>query len=238
MNHAVGVLLAVVVLVVAGLGCDPNDADLVYMTTGTRTGGDKDAGFDPGHDSGGGGKDAGFDPGHDSGGGGKDAGFDPGHDSGGGDTGEVTGTWLDPVSGLTWQDPPYSGTKTWNDAKSYCSSLSLAGGGWRLPTIGELRSLIRGCAATQTGGSCGVTDSCRSYSSCQDSSCYGCTHNKGPAGGCYWPGELSGTCSWYCSSSPVADSGDCVFFVTFDRGLVSFVDVYPDYGDNHVRCVR
>ncbi len=30
----------------------------------------------------------------------------------------------------------------WHDAKSYCASLSLAGGGWRLPSVFELLSLI------------------------------------------------------------------------------------------------
>ena len=45
---------------------------------------------------------------------------------------------------------------------------------WSLPTIGELRTLVKNCPAIETGGSCGVTDNC-STSSCRDSSCNGCT---------------------------------------------------------------
>lgn len=178
-----------------------------------------------------GGMDSGWDPG-------TKPGMDPGIDSRsdfGNDAGDEPGTWFDPSSGLTWQNPPYSGTKVWDDAKSYCASLSLAGRGWRLPTISELRSLIRGCAATQTGGSCRVMDSCLSWSTCRDASCVGCTSNQGPAGGCYGPGELSGTCGRYWSSSPVADPGGTAFLVNFDYGRVS--NAYPDTGVG-VRCVR
>ncbi len=141
--------------------------------------------------------------------------------------------WADPMSGLTWQDPPYSGRKNSKDAKSYCASLSLAGGGWRLPTISELRSLIRGCAATQVGGSCGVTDSCLSWDDCRDSSCRGCSSWSGPADGCHWPGELSGTCSWYWSSSPYRYFADGLL-IDFSDGELS----YATSARNHVRCVR
>src|SRR4030042_1163627 len=66
----------------------------------------------------------------------------------------------DPVSGLTWQKAPPSKYLSWEEAITYCEELSVAGGGWHLPTISELRSLIRGCDATGTGGSCGVAVSC------------------------------------------------------------------------------
>jgi formylglycine-generating enzyme required for sulfatase activity len=62
------------------------------------------------------------------------------------------GTVTDNATGLVWQkcsrgqnnDASCSGsatTATWTDAGSYCSSLSLAGKTWRLPSIQELETL-------------------------------------------------------------------------------------------------
>jgi hypothetical protein len=51
------------------------------------------------------------------------------------------GTVSDLATGLTWQrENDFYGTLT--EATSYCQGLSLAGGGWRLPTIKELRSIV------------------------------------------------------------------------------------------------
>ena len=124
----------------------------------------------------------------------------------------------------------------WAAAKSHCSGLDLLGGGWHLPTIGELRSLIRGCAATETGGSCGVTDECLSWGECRDNSCDGCSYLGGPAeGGAYWPDGLEGNIDWYWSSSPVADDGNDAFGVGFSYGYV-YNDVVSNF--KHVRCVE
>jgi hypothetical protein len=63
----------------------------------------------------------------------------------------------DHVRGLQWQDTSYSQAdkntynsetsesqraRQWIHAEAYCSSLNLEGGGWRLPTINELDTLI------------------------------------------------------------------------------------------------
>jgi hypothetical protein len=42
----------------------------------------------------------------------------------------------------TWQRAVDAGSYNWANAKSYCSSLGLAGGGWHLPDIRELRSIV------------------------------------------------------------------------------------------------
>jgi hypothetical protein len=143
-------------------------------------------------------------------------------------------TWTDPSSGLTWQVTPSSEYLTWDDAKSYCENLSLAGGGWHLPTISELRTLIRGCDRTETGGSCGVTDSCLD-STCQDESCYPCNDGEGPNNGCYGPSELPGECDFWWSSSLVADVGYTAWGVGTDAGGLGshWVDDY-----DNARCVR
>ncbi len=53
------------------------------------------------------------------------------------------GTVLDTVTGLTWQqavDP--TAARPWTEARAHCAALALAGGGWRLPTMKELQSLV------------------------------------------------------------------------------------------------
>ena len=151
----------------------------------------------------------------------------------GGSTGD---TWTDPTSGLTWQVTPTGGTMNWSDATAHCSVLSLDGGGWHLPTIGELRALIRGCPGTITGGACGVTDACLDFS-CDDEGCRDCSSSGGPADGCYWPDGMQGTCSEYWSSSAVAtDWGDAWGVDYIDGDVIDIL--YPDSIDLHVRCVR
>jgi hypothetical protein len=44
--------------------------------------------------------------------------------------------------GFEWQEEASPGTHTWSEAVEYCASLSLLGGGWRLPKIAELFSLV------------------------------------------------------------------------------------------------
>jgi hypothetical protein len=48
----------------------------------------------------------------------------------------------DNVTGLIWQQNVADQTYDWDDAHSYCASLSLQGGGWRLPSRIELMSLV------------------------------------------------------------------------------------------------
>jgi len=54
-----------------------------------------------------------------------------------------TGVVTDHVTGFQWQDnigPRYA--HFYNDADIYCKNLSLAGGGWRVPTIQELLTIV------------------------------------------------------------------------------------------------
>jgi hypothetical protein len=59
------------------------------------------------------------------------------------------GTVHDNFTKLTWQqsipatggDDGY-GNYTWSDAKSYCAQLTLDGGGWRLPWVKELATIV------------------------------------------------------------------------------------------------
>ncbi|GFO68014.1 hypothetical protein GMLC_15930 [Geomonas limicola] len=52
------------------------------------------------------------------------------------------GTTKDEVTGLIWQNRDDGIKRTWQEAVSYCSSLSQAGAVWRLPTVTELLTLV------------------------------------------------------------------------------------------------
>lgn len=152
--------------------------------------------------------------------------FDGGSGDGGGG-GEAT-EWTDSTSGLTWQVTP-SGVKVdLAQAVSYCND-----NGWRVPTISELRSLIRDCPTMMPGGACGVSDTCSNASdtTCLNDACKvpveGCTP-KGPTDGCYWPPELKGPCDYYMSQTTAGSCGSwSMFFVwpapTCGGGTVSYV---------------
>jgi hypothetical protein len=149
----------------------------------------------------------------------------------------ATVEWCDGTSGLCWQDPPRGDPIPWYSAVDYCHTLDLGGhgpGSWRMPTISELRSLIRGCPENMTGGRCGVTDSCLDMI-CYDG-CTACPVLGGPGtDGAYWPAGVSGPVSWYWSSSSLADSSSVAFYVYFNHGYVGYAaKTNPCY----VRCVR
>jgi len=161
-------------------------------------------------------------------------------DASGDDDNASSYTWTDSSSGLTWQVEPAGNSMSWGEAKSHCDNLNFDGhDDWHLPTISELRSLIRGCDATVPGGACDITDDCLD-SSCLNGACLnGCDYLAGPgSGGAYWPLELSGEISMlgHWSSSTLADY-DFVLFIDFGFGLVNYAsgDVASGAG---VRCVR
>ena len=157
------------------------------------------------------------------------------------DSGDV---WTDPDTGLMWQNGSgvLATTYHWQGAKDYCDNLSWGGhSDWRLPDINELRSLIRGCSGTVTGGACAVTDSCLNFTGCWDQPCTGCTQFAGPGtGGAYWPTNIIGDIGWYWSSSEQADSPvdhPFAWSIIFDDGGISQGDGI-DIDNSMARCVR
>jgi hypothetical protein len=154
-------------------------------------------------------------------------------------------TWTDPGSGLSWQVTPTGFVMDWGSAKGHCASLELDGDGWRLPTVSELRTLIRGCPATEDGGSCVVTDDCLSPDCRNLPACDGCSGADGPTDGCYWPKDMQGACGTYWSSSST-EYDVLAWCVSFESGRVAFFlrDLSPadpegdGYPDLAVRCVR
>lgn len=146
--------------------------------------------------------------------------------------------WTDSSSGLMWQASAPAGVYEWAEAHDYCNGLTLCGySDWELPDIGELRSLIRGCASTElASSSCYIEPGGCLDSSCNDGDlCEVCSQDSGPADGCYWPSEMQGTCSRYWSSSRVEDDADGAWHVAFNVGAVYAIEVD---GGERVRCVR
>ena len=104
------------------------------------------------------------------------------------------GIWVDPkpftgTVHLMWENPMgntgVGGTGISHaNAETYCNNLVLAGhDDWRLPTIDELRTLVRGVSTTMTGGKCPTSESCTDQDSCNKdkdnskgfgNSCLGC----------------------------------------------------------------
>ncbi len=146
-------------------------------------------------------------------------------------------TWTDPSTHLMWEVSK-SGDRDLTSALSYCNSLSAGGfGDWQLPTIDQLRTIVTGCADTETSGACGVTDSC-TKETCHNSSCDGCKQYGGPGGnGCYLPAELGGDCAApYWSQTP--DETDALYFWAVDYSYASVIERSVKNAATNVRCVR
>ena len=125
-------------------------------------------------------------------------------------------------------------TMTWDDAKQYCINLTEGGhNDWRLPTISELRTAIKNCAGTESGGSCGITDTWLAAGSCgwSEENCGGC-HAKNNYGTYSKLGDRDG---FFWSSSTVSDDTDFAWQVFFYNGRVTNTG---KANSGYVRCVR
>jgi hypothetical protein len=168
------------------------------------------------------------------------------------------GSWYDEKTNLSWQDPQKDAYAENNigvtsfDAIRYCDELVIQShADWRLPTIDELRTLIRGAPKSQAGGACTVTEGSRlGGASIKD--IVTCGGQLEPfqcagSGNCCWNEALAGTCNTvdpastthyleYWSSTPAADDPDnWIGFVFFDTGTVGFNHALS-FGE--ARCVR
>lgn len=145
--------------------------------------------------------------------------------------------WRDLTTNLLWQADPDPKYYQLADAKALCANLALCGfDDWVLPDIDQLRSLIRGCPNTQTGGACGITTSC--LDDACESTCMPCEEMMGPYSGCYSDPGLGGPCSLYWSSSTYYSESRGTTrarFIGFTGGSINPGDT-TDGG--YVRCVR
>lgn len=121
-------------------------------------------------------------------------------------------------------------TMNHSNAISYCEDLSDGGYTWRLPTINELRTLIQNCSATQTGGTCGVTDTCLE-SSCKNDDCGGCSGSESYS--------KFGDTGKFWSSSQSTGGIFSYWGVDFDIGSIEKgALLVGDFSFARVRCVR
>ena len=132
--------------------------------------------------------------------------------------------------------PRASGNMGHTDASNYCYNLTACGyDDWRLPSISELRTLIKNCPNTETGGNCELSDSCLILTDCWNADdCYSYVCNSGND---YSKFKDKG---WYWSSSGFSQT-----FAVDDPGFAYGVDFnYGAVGRNActnsggVRCVR
>jgi pimeloyl-ACP methyl ester carboxylesterase len=159
----------------------------------------------------------------------------------------------DERSDLCWQDPQRKAYDqsdyglTAAEAGRYCAELVLGGyADWRLPDINELRGLIAGNPATETGGQCKLTIG-QERSETLSGACWGRQLYAGPgANGCYIKDSLTGTCNkpgpptatqnlevW--AANQPSDTDGWQAYVSFDSGSMGYNHI-NSAGD--VRCVR
>ena len=134
------------------------------------------------------------------------------------------------LDGKMWSS--YQNLKmTWDEAVDYCDNLTECGySDWHLPTINELRTLIQNCSETETGGACGVTDSCLE-SDCYTSS--DCAPNNYVIMNGYFSKLGDAKILW--SSSNYLNSS--AWIADFRSGGI-FSSSKSSFDSKYVRCVR
>lgn len=126
--------------------------------------------------------------------------------------------------GLFWSDMS-DDRMLKHDAEVYCENL-----GGRLPTISELRTLVKNCPATETGGLCKVTNDCLSYTDCWTDICEGCPFDESNLG----EHSVFGNTEWFWSSSEQTDFPGKRWYLASHTGHVG----NKEEGTGSVRCLQ
>ena len=123
--------------------------------------------------------------------------------------------------------------KNWAESKTYCENLEEDGfSDWRLPTVSELRTLVRNCDKTAPGGSCGITDECTKHSDCWSIDCSGCSSAEIKTN-VFGDGPYK---FFWSSQSDVNNNTELVIAMLYYDGSIGYLQ--PDNNQGHVRCIR
>lgn len=86
---------------------------------------------------------------------------------------------VDETTSMLWYQA--GGQRTVGEASEYCEALDAVGyDDWRLPTIEDMRQLIDGCPAMETGGQCPLGAACTQTSCNTSENCPRCEAGEGP----------------------------------------------------------
>lgn len=162
------------------------------------------------------------------------------------------GTVTDAKTGLVWEKAPAPVDVLWTEVAHACKPR---GPGWRVPAIDELRSLLVGCPATEPGGACPISTTCKSVENCADrDACAGCVTADAEAHSSFFDAAFSFCTEQALShevafwSSTIATSGceslgtgGCTpYYVNATTGAVDYGQGVFDFGGPtyEVLCVR
>ena len=114
---------------------------------------------------------------------------------------------------------------TWDEAVKYCDRFTdfHFGEKWRLPTVDELRELIRNCSVTEPGGSCRVSDEGNCLAGNCSSPKNSCTCERKPKNRGYYSmyGDADYIGLW--SSSTLSDDDKKAWGAVFYSGMIGSV---------------
>lgn len=141
------------------------------------------------------------------------------------------------IDNKTWSSKSAK-IKNLEEALEYCNNLTACGhSDWHLPNIDELRTLIKNCPGSETGGVCKVSENndCLTLNdgNCWiEEDCWSCSSSVGDY-------SKLGDYIILWSSSIVTDVPDDVWMVLFENAWIGISrKENSPYNDSYARCVR
>jgi hypothetical protein len=138
--------------------------------------------------------------------------------------GSACPVWCDTVAGVCWQTESAQSMETQSDAVNWCATRNWGGLSWRVPTLADWITVIRGCSEN---GPTGMMSRLDCEATCSGSGCSSdcpgsCNIYEGPASnGCYWPEEfVAFGCGAYWTSDESSPAEPLLAWVDFATFIV------------------